>query len=403
MKRTVSVNQLAEIFGMNPRTVRKNLLRGPESEKLPGRPCIFTEEEERRIIQKLKDQYEANLAFSRKQLLSFVLSEFDKSASRGWIDGFLARHQREIKICQSLPQEETRFIIPQEFLNQHLINMQKLVAGRVAELVFNLDEVGSSDWEDRKTRKLIIPSSVDSHTIFHPVTRRFKHMTLLVCISAGGDALCPLLITAQALPQDVCDDALRLGEDVKIVRREPPYIDEGLFQDYLSTVFVPYVVAVREKLELDHERAVLLMDGMKAHCTEPILHHLGQNNIAVITFPPHTTNLFQPLDLSFFGALKRRKQGTQSEVDGSRLTGQIQKLFQAYEETGSSSNVRGSFRRAGFRHNTKMTPYTLEFDEAVARRVPGFQEIWDKNYSIEMLQRRRALPQFGLMNSQYLH
>jgi hypothetical protein len=31
------------------------------------------------------------------------------------------------------------------------------VHGSVAELMFNLDEVGISDWEDRKTRKQSLP------------------------------------------------------------------------------------------------------------------------------------------------------------------------------------------------------------------------------------------------------
>jgi hypothetical protein len=34
-----------------------------------------------------------------------------------------------------------------------------------AELVFNLDEVGMSEWEDRKEKKVIVPTFMDDRTI----------------------------------------------------------------------------------------------------------------------------------------------------------------------------------------------------------------------------------------------
>jgi hypothetical protein len=33
------------------------------------------------------------------------------------------------------------------------------VHGCLAQLVFNLDEVGISDWEDRQSKKLVVPVS----------------------------------------------------------------------------------------------------------------------------------------------------------------------------------------------------------------------------------------------------
>jgi hypothetical protein len=39
------------------------------------------------------------------------------------------------------------------FLERIIQDLNEYVQGCVAELVFNLDEVGISDWEDRKTQK----------------------------------------------------------------------------------------------------------------------------------------------------------------------------------------------------------------------------------------------------------
>jgi hypothetical protein len=42
------------------------------------------------------------------------------------------------------------------FLERSVQNLNEYVHGWTAELVFNLDEVGISDWEDRKARKVVV-------------------------------------------------------------------------------------------------------------------------------------------------------------------------------------------------------------------------------------------------------
>jgi hypothetical protein len=92
--------------------------------------------------------------------------------------------------------------------------VQTHVDGTTAELVFNLDEAGASDWEDRRTRDAIVPAIVDPDAVSHSVSRRFKHITLFVCVSTGGDSLCPMLVLGQAIPQDLWTKGLRPDEDV---------------------------------------------------------------------------------------------------------------------------------------------------------------------------------------------
>jgi hypothetical protein len=54
-----------------------------------------------------------------------------------------------------------------------------------AELVFNLDEVGMSKWEDSKKKKVIVPMRMDGQTIHHGASRSVKHILVIVCITAG--------------------------------------------------------------------------------------------------------------------------------------------------------------------------------------------------------------------------
>jgi hypothetical protein len=55
-------------------------------------------------------------------------------------------------------------------------NLNEHVQGCISELVFNLDEVGVSDWEDRKTGKVVVPATMDGRPIHRAVSRNVKRI-----------------------------------------------------------------------------------------------------------------------------------------------------------------------------------------------------------------------------------
>jgi hypothetical protein len=68
---------------------------------------------------------------------------------------------------------------------------------------------------------------------------------------------------------------------------------------------------------------------------------LGENKILAVVFPTHTTNIFQALDLVFFGAMKKLKATVLGEFGEDSMDDQILKLLQAYEQTATSMMIRG--------------------------------------------------------------
>jgi hypothetical protein len=63
--------------------------------------------------------------------------------------------------------------------------------------VFNLDNVGLSEWEDRKDKMVIVPMAMDGQTIHHRESRNGKHISIITSISAGGESLTPYIVTSQ--------------------------------------------------------------------------------------------------------------------------------------------------------------------------------------------------------------
>ena len=129
---------------------------------------------------------------------------------------------------------------------------------------------------------------------------------------------------------------------------------------------------------------------------------LGGNHVLAITFPAHTTNLFQALDFVFFGVLKKLKASAIGEFDDDSVSAHITKLIQAYEQTATSSTIRGSFRKAGLEHDITTRPFKLRVIEESLRANPGFQEIWARDVSIESLSQKRRAQRFGIINSEFM-
>jgi hypothetical protein len=64
-----------------------------------------------------------------------------------------------------------------------------------AELMFDLDEVGLPEWEDRKDKTAIVPMTMDGQTIPHRASQNVKHISIIICITAREESLTPYIVT----------------------------------------------------------------------------------------------------------------------------------------------------------------------------------------------------------------
>jgi hypothetical protein len=135
-----------------------------------------------------------NTAITKTELLHERVARLRASITRGWVDSFLTRYADALWETKSLPQENSRLEVPQVFHDAEIEGFQHHVHGSCAELVFNLDEVGMSEWEERHQRKVIVPSAMRGQTIFHGIHRQLKHMSVVACISAPGEHMAPFFV-----------------------------------------------------------------------------------------------------------------------------------------------------------------------------------------------------------------
>ena len=75
------------------------------------------------------------------------------------------------------------------------------------------------------------------------------------------------------------------------------WMDSQLFVQWLEH-FIKFVKPSRDQ-------PVLLLDGHCSHKTLDAIETARHHGVILLCFPPHCTHKMQPLDVSFFGPLKR--------------------------------------------------------------------------------------------------
>jgi hypothetical protein len=205
-----------------------------------------------------------------------------------------------------------------------------------AELVFNLDEVGVSEWEDRRDRKVVIPRTISGQTMHHRASRNVKHISIITCISAAGEFLTPYIMTSQdsqSLRRRLMSRGVRLGVDFVLRQRSKPYVNAILFLEYINinSIFIYYLNQLRGFEQFDACEAVLLMDNCSTHMCDDVIAVLTNAHVRVITFAPHTDHVFQMLDVLLFGALKKHATGLEVLNEESETAAFILKLYHDFK------------------------------------------------------------------------
>jgi hypothetical protein len=112
---------------------------------------------------------------------------------------------------------------------------------------------------------------------------------------------------------------------------------------------------------LAQEIAVSLMDYRSADVSDDVIRILTEVRVRVITFAPHTTKLFQVLDLTVFGVLKRCPRYELLFDDHNATVKVITKVYHDFTQTMTRSNIWRTFRALGFEFefDTRREPYEL--------------------------------------------
>lgn len=144
------------------------------------------------------------------------------------------------------------------------------------------------------------------------------------------------------------------------------WFDATMFEDYFQTVVLDWA----KKLP---GTKVVIGDNLSSHLSPEIVRLCEENDIKFVFLPPNSTHLTQPLDIAFFGPLKKEwrkillkyktENPSQKTMNKKHFPVLLKTLIQNIEMR-HSKNLQSGFRAAGI--------YPLNPRE-VLKRKPEFQ------------------------------
>ncbi|XP_072382648.1 uncharacterized protein [Diabrotica undecimpunctata] len=205
-----------------------------------------------------------------------------KKAGRVWLDLFLARHKNTLTLRRPTG---TSFTQAASFNRKNVqIFFDHLEKSYdkynfSSNQVYNVDETGLTIVQNkiaaivgRKGKRQI--ASLTS-------AERGSLITLIACMSAGGN----------------------YPTHVSLPKKEYECVTHERYSCNLFTQwFKHFIDTVKPSKEFP---VLLILDGHYSHtCNLDVINMARENNIVIISLPPHSTHKLQPLDKTFMGTLK---------------------------------------------------------------------------------------------------
>jgi hypothetical protein len=344
----LSAQNLGFIFDIQACRVRKTHGKAKARTRPPRQPTALKPDEENVVIRFIEAGSGNGSFVIQMDMFIFVEKEFGKCRTAGRIQNFFVRHADRICRAVIAPQEKPRLEIPQLFLDKYLVLIKKYIPLVPTESIFNIDECGFNDSEERKSRLVVIPTGIRNSTFHYPVNRGIRHRTFICCISPAGDAYCPLLIASDPAVRQAVDQRVREALDLRIEIATSPDANVENFDRYCDRVPISAVVSNCEIDGCQNNLAILRCDNCAARCLDDVLRKLASHGIFILTYMLHTSHLFQVLDVLLFAVLRRAKMWERRDDTLPVVVHHVLRLFWTYEKASPSTTTTASWSKTGY-------------------------------------------------------
>ena len=342
-----------------PETTLRRYLKLPD-EKFPvngGRfRRVFSDTLEKQLCDYLLEMSSRGFGMTQQQVCSFAyeLAEknniehnFDmilKRAGRDWFDGFVRRH-RNLSIRSPEATSLGRLMGFNRPQVSKFFDVLATVYGKYSfspSRIYNCDESGLPT-VPTKLPKVIAGKGV-KRVAKVTSAERGKNVTFVCCMNAAGAFLPPAFLFARKK----MTERLMIGApaDAKGIVTDSGWMTSEAFVKYLQHV----VAHARPSVE---DPILMILDNHASHIALQAVEFCRENGIMMVSIPPHCSHRLQPLDVSFFGALKtyysRACDAWMAHHPGQAITEfHVASLVNgAYQKAASVASAVNGFRASG--------------------------------------------------------
>ena len=294
-------------------------------------------------------------------------------AGRKWLKGFLKRHP-EITLKTAKNLSIARAMGANETVISNWFKLLKEIKDKFDILspcqIWSGDEMGVQN----VPKEVKVLGCKNIRTFQQVSGEQGETSTVLTFVNAAGQSVPPLIIQKGQRVQETWQ--LKAPGNMKIAATERGYIMKSKFHEY-GLHFVKFLKAngLADKTNL------LIIDRHKSHLYNlPLYEAMRANNIEILTIPPHTSHLLQPLDSVPFAQFKKYWESNLMKYNNTHSGRVLNKVnfWDVFVPSWNSSitpkNIIAGFKKTGvYPHDPKVIP-----QESLAPSL-----ITDKDYQPE--------------------
>ena len=208
---------------------------------------------------------------------------------------FLANFCRRNGFSFRKMRKKKRSDINEEEVNQYIKEFEEIFTDYPWYLILNADE---TPWNYVFLRGDVLAETGKEEVQAQLPDDYRKTFTALCTISASGKKYPPLFLASGKTPQCMQQFAGMESDasDYELYYSSGGYSDEKSMIHYLDLVHC----------WVNHEKCALIIDKYSSHITEAVEKHAEELGIRLVYIPTSATEMFQPLDVRVFGAMKSK-------------------------------------------------------------------------------------------------
>ncbi|CAH1259260.1 TIGD2 [Branchiostoma lanceolatum] len=332
-----------------------------------GRPLVMSKEEEDTVLKYTQYRVQTGHPIDRITVLAIATAVHRKHCEANGIEpkfnlttgpsnNWWLNFKKRNGICLRKPDPLDRArknsidkATVQDFFTQYQDILDKYGLTNAPHRIYNADETGFT--LDPQRKKIVTFKSMSGASSSVRAGTR-DHISIMECTAADGSAIPPLMIFSKCFPSS----AYRLDGPPNALYATTPagYIEGPVFLSWLKSCFHRFAT---------QERPVLLLaDQHSTHMSQEVIEFAIENDIVILTFPPHATHFLQPMDAKAgpFRALKDKFEKVLHQLSVAKPNFYVTKAtFPKIYRTVRDEGLTMAAVRRGFK-NTGIYPVNLD-------------------------------------------
>ena len=264
---------------------------------------------------------------------------------KDWVSGFLRRHPELKKRRAAAVSASKAYGTSAVKLREFFARLKPVLSPEstnycTADCVLNYDETAIGD--DAGDPFVITRKSAKTPRAV--LNNNKANRSVMFTVTGDGKTLAPYVVTKTRFKDDEIE-AFK-APDCFWGTSKRGWFTTPNFDDWFEAVVVPWAKSKGDK------PTVVIGDNLSCHFSPVTLNRAGQLGISFRLLPPNTTHFLQPLDVAYFGPLKRAwreilLEYKQNHVNKSLLKKHFASEFKKLVHRAKPENVLSGFKTTG--------------------------------------------------------